>query len=254
MKKPCVIFLALFMGITCLAQSKEREELPLKTVLQVFSVVQRGDCQTLEALLKAGLDPNTVGPWEHNLLMEAVIQREECAVRLLLSAGADATVAANHRLVSMACANGDYQIVKDLVEIGKARISRTPGTKDWDSPLVAAVVGNSEEIFYYLLDHGADPNDKDIFGVTPLMMASAKGRVDWMMALKEHGADFSLGDSIGKTALMYACEEGEIKAIEYLLQNGANACQEDGYGKTASSYSIAKGVAEDVVKMCTCKK
>lgn len=255
MKKIQVAALFIAAAMACQAQKGKAMAQPrLEVVLRSFNIVQRGDCQSLEKDLADGIDPNLRGPAGRSLLAEAVIWRRECAVRLLLTHGANTQNAENHGLVSAACRNDDFEIVKDLVEIGKAPLNRTPGSKEWDSPLVASVVADSYDTFYYFLEHGANPNDQDLFGTSALMMASAKGRMDMMAQLKKHGADFNQRDDYGRTALVYACEEGQPKVIQFLLDNGADPCIVDGYGKTPQEHAMAKGVDPGVASLCSCSK
>lgn len=62
----------------------------------------------------------------------------------------------------------------------------------------------------------------DIWVLSPLMFASARGHAETAMALLEAGADVNLRDSFGRTALVHACESGDRETIELLIRKGAN--------------------------------
>ena len=55
-----------------------------------------------------------------------------------------------------------------------------------------------------LLHSDADPNTQDVFGITPLIHAAARGRLDTVQMLLQAGARPLVADSEGKTAIDYA--------------------------------------------------
>ena len=73
-----------------------------------------------------------------------------------------------------------------------------------------------------LLDHGADPNERGLYGLTPLLRASKVGDIEMARLLVEHGASVELQDGAGKTPLDYASEKQHEEVIKLLLEHGAN--------------------------------
>ncbi|KAH9988398.1 ankyrin repeat-containing domain protein [Russula vinacea] len=73
-----------------------------------------------------------------------------------------------------------------------------------------------------LLDHGADPNERGLYGLTPLLRASKVGDIEMARLLVEHGASVELQDGAGKTPLDYASEKQHVEVIKLLLEHGAN--------------------------------
>ena len=73
------------------------------------------------------------------------------------------------------------------------------------------------------LDCGADPNEKDECGQTPLHNAARDGRAEIVRALLEGGADPNAEDEDGETPLRIAAEEGHTEITQALLDAVANA-------------------------------
>ena len=71
-----------------------------------------------------------------------------------------------------------------------------------------------------LLHSGADPNVQDIFGITPLIHAAARGRYNAVEMLLQAGARPLMVDSEGKTAIDYA-ESAQFPEIVYDLREAA---------------------------------
>jgi ankyrin repeat protein len=91
---------------------------------------------------------------------------------------------------------------------------------DVNDPLALdfAVGGNRLEIARHLLNEGADPNQIDRRGITPLVYAAASDFGDAAMAklLLDWGADPGLRDQDGQTPLDRARERGNSAVIALL--------------------------------------
>ena len=75
-----------------------------------------------------------------------------------------------------------------------------------------------------LLKAGADPNQADPAGETPLMRAAEVGVLPVVQALLKHGAVVDVRDeNYGQTALMFAARAGHADVVSMLLARGANA-------------------------------
>lgn len=91
-----------------------------------------------------------------------------------------------------------------------------------------------------LLRYGADVNDTDYHGMTPLMSClgtpnhALKQTINLpaIKLLVEAGTDLEIRDRHGITALQRAVMELNVEAVEYLLSVGANVNSEDFTGKT----------------------
>jgi hypothetical protein len=104
----------------------------------------------------------------------------------------------------MATRDGDLTKVRDLIASG-ADVNQTD--KDGITPLmICAREGEPAdlEIAHALLAAGANPNHQDKKGETPLITAVKYGRVDTMQILLTSGANVNLVDNEGNTPLIHA--------------------------------------------------
>lgn len=116
-------------------------------------------------------------------------------------------------------------------------------------PLHYACESNSLAIVEALLAAGADPNvasssaAAEPGGVTPLMVASARGYAGCVRALLDGGADTSATtETDGETALYLAASGGEADCVQDLLDVGgadANTCTTNGI--SALTVAAAEG-------------
>jgi ankyrin repeat protein len=106
------------------------------------------------------------------------------------------------------------------------------------TPLLLAAAGGSLPWTRYLLEQGANPDDRDPLGATPLHLALAGRYPQVAAALLDAGADPSLATPDGNTALHLAVTSGEATLARQMLSMGADADVENGAGWT--SRQLAK--------------
>lgn len=73
-----------------------------------------------------------------------------------------------------------------------------------------------------MLEHGAPVNAKTQAGITPLLAAVGRGRLDLTKILLKHGADPNLAADGGCTPLIVAAWDGHRDLIDALIESGAN--------------------------------
>ena len=88
-----------------------------------------------------------------------------------------------------------------------------------DSPLKIAVGQDDLSNVQRLLQDGADPNQKDFLGRTPISFASTP---EVLRTLVESGAELEARSEFGWTALVNAILDGEIDRARLLLDAGAD--------------------------------
>jgi uncharacterized protein len=92
------------------------------------------------------------------------------------------------------------------------------------TPLMFAAVSNDKPSILYLLEHGADPNARNRYGYTPLMLFEQSDSEDPEMTLAfiKHGAIVSLEALDGTDALYYAKQKGNTTTVALLEKYAKN--------------------------------
>jgi ankyrin repeat protein len=90
------------------------------------------------------------------------------------------------------------------------------------------------EVFVWLSRHGADVNQGDRDGVTPLYMAAQQGHVALVQCLvKKLGADINQTTHDGATSLYIAAQQGHLPVVQCLVKEcGADINQANHNGAT----------------------
>jgi len=84
------------------------------------------------------------------------------------------------------------------------------------SALMAAVVMGRCDMATGLMMIGANVEERDLDGKTPLMVAASRGDIKMLEVLLQHGASALARDQHGDTALLLAAREGQVEAVEML--------------------------------------
>lgn len=107
------------------------------------------------------------------------------------------------------------------------------------APVHNALIMGNKALFRRLLKAGANPEQQDGEGFTPLLWASARGYLEVAAQLVEtHGADVNHQDVLGWTPLHIACFKGYADMVDYLLvERGARTDVEDANGFTPFMFA-----------------
>ena len=169
------------------------------TDARLADAAMRRDLAAVRTLLAQKVDVNAPGTDGTPALHWAVRVDDIATARLLLGAGATATLSNRYGLTPLA---------------------------------IAAANGNASMIGM-LLDAGADANGFDPAGETPLMAASRVGKLEAVTVLLDRGATVDLADSAyQQTALMVAVRENRPDVVKLLLSRGANVNAKTRVGRT----------------------
>src|SRR5512138_2050405 len=91
------------------------------------------------------------------------------------------------------------------------------------TPMSLACENGNPDIVRALLKAGADANQTLSNGETPLMMAARTGRVQILDVLLANGASIDAKEKLrGTTALMWAAANANPDAVRYLISKGAD--------------------------------
>ncbi len=98
--------------------------------------------------------------------------------------------------------------------------------------LTKAVLANDLAAIRAALDHGADRNERDDDGRTPLMHAAIDGQLQVAQLLLDSGADVDARDDLGNSALHYAAQGYHPEMAKLLIAHKATLDIEDSHGNT----------------------
>ncbi len=146
----------------------------------------------------------------------------------VLASGANPNAKESGRTaLDLAVGLGYVDKVRILLEHGaNPNIPGDPDPNDegrFCTPLIGAVRHDSRrELVELLLRGGADPNQPDNLGMTPLMYASTFGATEIVKLLVESGADVRTATDDGQDALYFAMSRDRPDLVRYLLDSGLN--------------------------------
>ncbi len=183
-----------------------------------------GDVPMLDALIKAGADPNAALPEGETILMTASRTGNPDAIRLLLAHGANPNTKENslgETALMWAAAENHADAVRALIKGGAdPNLRSTVLTLAPFKWVTSGMVSTS-------LPRG---------GWTALMYAARQNAAGAARALAESGADLNLTDPDGTTALTFAIINAHFDLAAMLLDKGANPNVADETGM-ASLYA-----------------
>ena len=199
--------------------------------------IQRQNVVAAEILLNAKADPNISSVSGSSPLDFAAWLHDLTLVNLLLRSGASTThvncssITALH-FASRSCmdcnetACSSPQIIKLLLSAGCHIEQRNT----WGiTPIMHAAGSGNVHAIQVLLDHGAGCNSCDNEGDTPLSDAIRFVRDDAIQLLIRKGANYKVANKAGWTVLHVAAQYGTIRTIEIL--HAANMVDIDPYAK-----------------------
>ena len=108
-------------------------------------------------------------------------------------------------------------------------------------PLFLAIEKGDKDLLELLLTVGADPNQINSNGITPLIFCLNRPchrKIDILKTLIKFNADVNLCSSSGHSPIMYAIRNSDIEVAKILLANKATLNVINSAGETA--FSLAK--------------
>lgn len=114
--------------------------------------------------------------------------------------------------------------------------------------LARAAQGTGEsrvEVMALLIDRGANPNARDLWGQTPLFYAANDGNEDAACFLLSQGnVEINVLSDLQQTPLSVASRSGELPVVKFLVDQGADVMQSIPAMTTALAYAAAMGNLE----------
>ncbi len=171
----------------------------------------RADSPTVIALIKRGVEVNTVDRNGDTLLVQAVRRDLPELFDYLLQRRARLNMRNRNgeTALSIAAYTGKLTYVQRLVGAGA-----DVNFYGW-SPLAYAAYNGHAEIASYLIKHGADVNAKTENGSTALFFAARFGHSEIVDLLLRNSADPTIANEVGETAVDWALKSGntDIEAV-----------------------------------------
>jgi len=109
------------------------------------------------------------------------------------------------------------------------------------------------EFIKVLLENGANPNSRNEFGETVLIMNSEKGYTEIAKLLIENNANIDLQNKDSLTALMFASQNGHTEIVKKLINANANLDLQNKDSWTALMMASRNGHTEIVKKLISAK-
>lgn len=191
----------------------------------LFYAAKKGDCKTLEFLLKNG------------------------AKNIKDNIGRTALFAASE--------NGNKEAIDFLIQKGfsihdKDILGETPFSVAITN-LLANIINYSEyeDVIDYFLSIGLDVNTKTRFGHTVLFALARRNCPQTFEKAINLGADVNAEDRLGQTALFGCVRESNVKEASILLSKGADVNKKDIFGETPLFWAVfgtEKNRHYDIVK------
>lgn len=203
----------------------KRRELLLPT-LGIYSaeplfnaIIAGNPNEVARLLLEGGISPNAKTHQQIPAVMLAAQHNQPACLKMLLEYGAEPNVATltEDTALHAAIAAASVPCTEILLKHG----ANVKARKHGDSALSLAVKNNLPEIARLILRAGADPDEKNSVGETPLCSAAKAGHIELLKILIEAGANVHTVANSTSAHLM-AAASGKYEAIKILLKAGAN--------------------------------
>ena len=198
-----------------------------------------GDTESLKALLDLGASDffNDRSP-----LPAACASGKPELLELMLAYGADpnsSSVTKKSPFAICIFGGASPEMVQMMLDYGADL--NLPPDQYYMLPLIAAMYGRKEDdaVIDLLIQAGADINQTDSDGFTPLMSAAINKRSQTIIHLIELGADINAKDQYNRTALEIAITAMcNLKAIRTLIEHGATITPFTFDGQHILSYAL----------------
>jgi len=261
-----ILLLLLSSGVKVDKEASVQEELLTNSIFG-------GNSEIVKWLLEEGCNPNQIDNGGETILYKAAEVGTSRTVHYLMEAGANPSVPSYSCLkcksgkqisfpIHAAAKSGNIEALEELLK--KADIDVNVKDYTQQSPLHLAIAQNlsyywehRNHLFKYadcielLLNNGADPNQVNQNGQTPLMLItpnyllsyknknlSTNDETNIINAFANNCTNFNIRDINGASVFMYISRCHNIKMAERMLTAGADINIKDNNDSTALDYAL----------------
>jgi tankyrase len=175
-------------------------------------------------------------------------ERKEAAIEALIQRGLYVSVDEFFRALK----KGDQEIIDLFV---RAHFDIHVHDDDGNPPLLFALKRGYTVIAKILLNAGADVNEKDKLGLTPLLVTcgkATKGYRDVAEILIHKGAQINVRDSLGFTPLLLSLTGGTFDIAQLLVEHGADVMVRTRKGESPLMLA-QRGASQELIDLITSK-
>ncbi|XP_074649568.1 transient receptor potential cation channel subfamily A member 1-like isoform X2 [Tubulanus polymorphus] len=175
---------------------------------------------------------------DQNVLHYAAYVGNNSLVRILLEAGADASVKDTDEKTPLhiAAESNNLACAESLIEASKSELN--DDDIDGRTPLLLASINGHRHVVKVLLSFGADTTSKDDSRCTALILAAHYGNTPTMIILLDHHANVNDGDKLKNTSLHHACSSNHADAVRLLLERHADVTLKNSHGHSPLDVAI----------------
>jgi ankyrin repeat protein len=190
-----------------------------KRYTPVIYAVEHGTLEEIETLLNKGADINEPDIRGYTPLIKSVLEDRDDVIKLLLSRGADVNIIDKDGYTFNNYINKNYKSenVRSYLYENLPGIRKDMYNELIYAPILYEVDEENIQRVEELLNKGADINEPDIIGQTPLIKASLNYNFEMIKLLLSRGADVNIIDKDGCTFKSHlTVKNEEIEVNEYL--------------------------------------
>lgn len=208
MKKTIQFFLIIFLSVSLFS---------IDLTEGLVKATTTGDKELIQQLLDQGADINEMNEIGITPLVMAVIRKQEDLIPFLLERGANPllTTASGISPLQLAQSSQNELIYYTLLD---ALLRRQGNGYSYLSTLI---LQDKQDEFLTAINLGMDVNAPDREGATPLMYASHTNQIFYAEHLLAQGAQLNQQDDDGNTPLTIAQKAQNSEMIDFLTQKGA---------------------------------
>ncbi|KAL1860363.1 hypothetical protein Daus18300_009276 [Diaporthe australafricana] len=195
---------------------------PEPLVMALCEASSRGDVGTVASLVSSGANINGRNDEGKTALVQAIENRQSNVATKLIQLGASKDVSDSAKKLPplfWAASAGDVTMARLLLQHGC-----NPNQKNiYGSAYFLDVVDKGDlDMVRLLLDHGADVNAADRYGRLAIQHAFSGNNLALLRLLQERGGSVNATDMTGNPIIILALRENKDEVFQFLLERGAN--------------------------------